>query len=184
MFALVDAVSMRKLDAPDPDSLFGIFALRESRHVGIPIALLDRLRDNLEGVYSLCGMSNTYIAVTHEARTEILFTEFMVGDYYRTMGVQPLLGRPLTTADDGPVAVISDSYWRRTGKDPAIVGKVIRAGSVQLTIVGVVPANAHQLWRFMTTDLVVPFRIGMLLEGKPPEKVPGETVYINRSSTG
>jgi hypothetical protein len=55
---------------------------------------------------------------------------------------------------------------------------VIRAGSVHLTIVGVVPANAHQLWRFITTDLVVPFRIGMLLEGKPPEKVPGETVYV------
>jgi hypothetical protein len=121
MFALVDAVSMRKLDVPDPDSLFGIFPLREGGRVGIPVALFERLRDSLEGADSLCGMSNTYIPVTHEGRTEILFTEFMTGDYYRTMGVQPLLGRPLTPADDGPVAVISDSYWRRIGKDPAIL---------------------------------------------------------------
>jgi MacB-like periplasmic core domain len=178
MFALVDAVSMRKLDVPDPDSLFGIFSLRDGRRAGIPISLFDRLRENLEGADSLFGMSNTYIPVTHEGRTEILFTESMTGHYYRTMGVQPLLGRALTPADDGPVAVISDSYWRRMGKDPAIIGRVIRAGSVSLTIVGVVPAKAHQLWRFMTTDLVVPFRIGMLLEGTPPEKVSREIVYV------
>ena len=178
MFALVDAVSLRKLDVPDPDSLFGIVALREGGRAGIPVALFDHVRESLEGADSLCGMGNTYIPVTHEGRTEILFTEYMTGDYYRTMGVQPLLGRLLTPTDDGPVAVISDSYWRRMGKDPAIIGRVIRAGSVSLTIVGVVPAKAHQLWRFMTTDLVVPFRIGMLVEGTPPEKVSRETVYV------
>src|SRR2546426_6097834 len=146
MFALVDAVSLRKLDVPDPDSLFGIVALREGRITALPFALFERLKDNLEVADSLSAMDNTYIPITHDGRTDTLLTEFMAGDHYRTMGVRPLLGRALTPADDGPVAVISDSYWRRLGKDPAVIGSTIRAGSVPLTIVGVVPESAHQLW--------------------------------------
>ena len=62
--------------------------------------------------------------------------------YSRRIGrdrqVPSLLGRAFTTFDDGPVAVISES-WRRMGNDPAILGSVIQAGSVHLTIVASFP---------------------------------------------
>jgi hypothetical protein len=75
--------------------------------------------------------------------------------------------------------VISDTYWRRIGKDPAVIGETIRAGSVPLTIVGVVPANTHELWGFLKSDMVVPLRIGMLLDSVPPEKVYRSNVFVS-----
>ena len=179
MFALVDAVTLRKLDVPDPDSLLHIVAMREGRQSPLPYALFERLGENLAVADSLCGTSNNFVPVTYDGQSMTVFTLFAAGDYYRTMGARPLLGRTLTSADDGPVAVISDAYWRRLGKDPAVIGKTIRAGSVPLTIVGVVPANAHELWRFLRSDMVVPFRIGMLLESVPPEKVFRSNVFAS-----
>src|SRR5437667_376420 len=43
MFALVDAVTLRKLDVPDPDSLLHIVAMREGRQSPLPYALFERL---------------------------------------------------------------------------------------------------------------------------------------------
>src|SRR5437867_12754186 len=46
MFALVDAVTLRKLDVPDPDSLLNIVTLREGRESPLPYALFKRLGEN------------------------------------------------------------------------------------------------------------------------------------------
>jgi hypothetical protein len=171
MFAIVDAVTLRKLDVPDPDLLINIVALREGKETSPRYAVYERLKENLDSADSLCATSNTFVPVTYDGRTVMVFTLYVTDDYYRMMGARPVLGRTLTPADDGPVAVISDTYWRRIGRDNAVIGKMIRAGSMPLTIVGVVPASAHEFWRFSNTDMVVPFRIGMLLESVPPERV-------------
>jgi predicted permease len=177
MFALVDAVALRKLDLPDPDSLFTITALRNGRQTPIPYPLFERLRENLDVADSMCAADNTFVPVTHNGRTETVFTQFVTDDYYETMGARPLLGRTFTPADDGLLAVISDAYWRRMGRDPAVIGKVIRAGSVPLTVVGVVPMSA-EFWRFAKTDVVVPIRIAALIEGGPPESVFRLKVFV------
>src|SRR5216117_2420988 len=65
MFALLDAVSLRRLDVPDPDSLFHIVALRGGHQSPFPYALFERLRDNLPVVDSICATSNTYVPVTY-----------------------------------------------------------------------------------------------------------------------
>src|SRR5947207_683580 len=155
MFALVDAATLRKLDVPDPDSLLHIVAMREGRQSPLPYVLFERLGENLAVADSLCATSNNFVPVTYDGQSMTVFTLFAAGDYYRTMGARPLLGRTLTSADDGPVAVISDAYWRRLGKDPDVIGKTIRAGSLPLTIVGVVPANDHELWRFLQSAMAV-----------------------------
>ena len=59
------------------------------------------------------------------------------------------IGRVFVPEDDRatapPVAVISERYWRsRFGSDPSVVGKVISANLVQVTIVGVLPARIHR----------------------------------------
>ena len=62
------------------------------------------------------------------------------------LGINAPLGRVIVPEDDRPdappVAVISDKYWRaRFGSDPAVIGKVVTANNVQVTIVGVLPAS-------------------------------------------
>jgi predicted permease len=71
------------------------------------------------------------------------------GEYYSTLGVQPLLGRLITNEDvrsGAAVAVISYRCWQdRYSRDPSVVGKTIKVGSQAMTIIGVTPKSFQGL---------------------------------------
>lgn len=67
-------------------------------------------------------------------------------DYFRVLGVSPVLGRSLNAADDLPhgpkVVVISDGLWkRRFGSDRAIFGQPIRLDGDSYVVIGVMPSS-------------------------------------------
>jgi putative ABC transport system permease protein len=68
-------------------------------------------------------------------------------DFFRTLGVQPTLGRDFVLEDDTPdnvnVVILSHSLWqRRFGGDSSIVGRTIDlASATRPTVVGVLPAS-------------------------------------------
>jgi predicted permease len=70
----------------------------------------------------------------------------VIGNFFGVLGVRPALGH-LFTSDEmrhgaGPVAVLSNAYWRRQfDSDPAIVGKAIDLSGQSTTVVGVLPAG-------------------------------------------
>jgi len=69
------------------------------------------------------------------------------GDYFHTLGVQPVLGRAFGTEvdrvrDASPVAVISHGFWsRRFNLDPQVVGRKITINKTSFVIIGVAPAE-------------------------------------------
>jgi predicted permease len=79
------------------------------------------------------------------AESEEVLGETVAGDYFRTLGVAPAIGRLLDASDESqPLAVISYDYWRtRFHSDPAIAGKTIRIERQPFTIAGVAPAAFH-----------------------------------------
>ncbi len=90
--------------------------------------------------------------------TETLKTTFTTANLFSLLGVEPLLGRNLTAADDAPnaprVLLISHRLWQRSfGGDRAIVGREVSLDGTPRTIVGVMPAG----FRFpLQSDLWVP----------------------------
>ena len=91
-------------------------------------------------------------------------TEYVSGNYFETLGVQPALGRLMTAEDDTPnapsVAVLSYNFWRsRFGGSPSAVGKKILLNKIPFTIIGVAeprfdslsPGNALQIWIPLST---------------------------------
>ncbi len=65
-------------------------------------------------------------------------------DTFPTAGVQPILGRQFTPADQNPgapaVAMLNYGFWqRRYAKDPAAVGRTVRLNGIPTTIVGIMP---------------------------------------------
>jgi putative ABC transport system permease protein len=63
-------------------------------------------------------------------------------DYFRTLGVAPVLGRNFEPADDRPnaaaVVILSDALWRRLFlADPAILGQPITLEEKPFTVIGV-----------------------------------------------
>jgi predicted permease len=69
------------------------------------------------------------------------------GSYFRTLGLNPFMGRLLTPQDDQTigghfVTVLSYNYWRNTlGGRSDVVGKSIVVNGHNLTIVGIAPAG-------------------------------------------
>jgi putative ABC transport system permease protein len=64
------------------------------------------------------------------------------GSFFEVMGLRPALGRLINAGDDGPkaapVAVLTHSFWTTVlHSDPTVVGKVIRLGPGNATVVGV-----------------------------------------------
>jgi predicted permease len=63
---------------------------------------------------------------------------------FKVTGVAPLMGRVLVDEDESPqspaVVVLGHGLWKmRFGADPEVLGRVVRLGATQATVVGVMP---------------------------------------------
>ncbi len=68
--------------------------------------------------------------------------EYVSGNFFRTLGVQPWIGRLMTDADDQegapPVAVMSYRIWKeKYGADPSVVGASYQINGHPFTVIGV-----------------------------------------------
>ena len=73
----------------------------------------------------------------------------VTGNFFQVLGVQPMLGRTLTPADDengNPVVVLSHSGWTQNfASDPAILSRSLQINGRRYDIVGVMPAGVRGL---------------------------------------
>ena len=86
------------------------------------------------------------INVVIDGQAELANENSATGNYFSVLGINARAGRVFTPDDDKPssppVAVISSKYWRsRFGENPSVIGKVIKANDVPVTIIGVLPAS-------------------------------------------
>ena len=95
-----------------------------------------------ENVGIFTGGSRTLTGDGEEA--ERIDVGFLSASMRETIGVEPLLGRWFTAAEDVPggaeVALLSQEVWtRRFGADPSIVGRNIRMNGESVEVIGVMP---------------------------------------------
>src|SRR5438874_1778862 len=70
--------------------------------------------------------------------------EYVSGNFFRTLGIQPWIGRMLTDEDDkesaSPVAVMSYRIWQeKYGSDPSVAGAGYQINGHPFTVIGVAP---------------------------------------------
>jgi len=68
------------------------------------------------------------------------------GDYFRVLGMSPMLGRNFTAADDranGPrVVILSNALWHsRFSANPDIIGRSVKLNDDDYVVIGVMPAT-------------------------------------------
>jgi predicted permease len=99
---------------------------------------------------------------TADGRVEPVYGADITANAFTLMGTPPLLGRTLVARDEDvaepAVVVLSHAVWTaRFDSDPAIVGRSVKLGSVNATVVGVMPAGfgfpvRHRIWAPLRTD--------------------------------
>ena len=102
------------------------------------------------------------VSVTGIAQPEEVPTLFSTDGLLPILGVQPMIGRVFSRADDAPggaeTVVLTAGYWRaKFGADPAAVGRTVTLDGKPREIIGVLP----DAFRFLDRDvsLIVPFRL-------------------------
>jgi putative ABC transport system permease protein len=96
--------------------------------------------------------------------------QYVSGNFFRTLGVQPLMGRLMTDADDQAgaplVAVMSYRVWEsKYGSDPSVVGGNFQINGHPFTVIGVTPPGFYgaklagwgmpDIWLPITSELAL-----------------------------
>jgi hypothetical protein len=139
------------------------------RSTAFSYPVLEELRKKTEVFEDLIAFKAIQMTVTVDGNAELVAGEMVSGNAFSGLGVEPLLGRPITPADDagpgrGPVAVISEVYWaERFGRSSSVIGKTIFVNGVPVTVVGVSPARFTGLQMGEQAQIFVPLTMQPLL---------------------
>ena len=184
MFTLIDGVLLRALPVSAEERLFvGWRALPEpgARHWPFTSAGIDLLRRESRLLESVAGVgynSPGPITVIDRDEASDISGARVTGEFFRALGVTPVLGRALEPEDDvsgaGGALVITHALWqRRFGGSPSVLGHRVTIGGQPFTIVGVMPRDVEhprhvEMWmtvRAMQTTTSNPTaKQGMALE--------------------
>jgi predicted permease len=112
------------------------------------------VRDRNEVLSDVYATRMAPMGVSHNGNNERVWGYEVSGNYFQTLGIQPVKGRFFTPEEDrvplaNPLAVISYACWqKRFAGDPDIVGKDVAINGHKFNITGVAPEG------FSGTDLI------------------------------
>ena len=152
MFGVIDRLLLRPpAHVRAPDELYRV-ELRvkwdDEYHVNSALSYpaYTDFRDRISAFSSVAAQTySTSMSFGLGAQARKVSGALVTGNYFSTMGVAMVLGRPLGDADDvlpngSPVAVIGEGLWRREfGGNRDVLGKTMSLANLKLTIVGVAP---------------------------------------------
>ena len=153
IFSVVNAVLLKPLPYAEPDRLVTIQHDYPSLKLEAPVSApgFRDYRDNTHLFTSVAVESDWGANLTGRGDPQRIRGTKVSGDFFRTYGVAPALGRTLLPDEDVPghnrVVVLSDGLWRRLfGGRPDAVGRTMSLDGRGYTIVGVMPPSFHDYW--------------------------------------
>src|SRR5438270_8248042 len=165
-FTVVNAIVLRGFSFPHPEQLVSVGlidpkATAQVNNFGIgqiPTAQdYEDLKAAQKSFVMMAGyLSGSTINVTYKNNPQRYTGGYVTDDFFKIIGVSPVMGRDFTAEDNKPgaekVTILGDEIWRRDfGADPNIVGQSVRINGKAATIIGVMPPNfkfpfSEELW--------------------------------------
>jgi len=96
------------------------------------------------------------------ALPQTTYGEYVSGNFFRTLGVQPALGRAFLESEDqaagrDAVVVLSHDFWvSQFNANPSVVGSTLRLNGTECRIIGVAPERFTGIDQFVRPALYVP----------------------------
>jgi len=158
LFSVMNALLLRDLPVRNPQELVvlsdpGHSGMENGTENGERFAFtfheFEGLRDNnqvFSNIFSFSSFNTEAPVASSDSGAGAPTVISMVsGDYFSTLGVQPLMGRTLgAEVDKGlmqfPQAVLSYAYWQQhLHQDPSVIGRKIRIRQTLFDVVGLMP---------------------------------------------
>jgi predicted permease len=166
IFSVVNAVLIRPLPYPEPESLVGVFNSgviqgETFNDMGLAAGMYAGLKERSKTFQEFGVWSSGTATVTGLGDPEQIKTVLMTQGVLPALGAQPFLGRWFSVEDDTPgtpeTVILSHSYWmRRLGGDERALGRTVAIDFVPRQVIGVMPRN----FRFLdlSPDVLLPQR--------------------------
>jgi predicted permease len=209
IFTLINAVMLESLPVENPKQLYRLgdnnncCSMTGTQDGGsfvlYPYPLYEYLRDHTPEFEQLAGfasyLDDLSVRDKRDSAAKAYKGEFVSGNYFEMLGIQPAAGRLLTPGDDSPtaprMAVISYRTWQQSfALDPSIVGSVQNIDGTAYTVVGVTApefygdtlrsdppdfwlplAGEPEQWRLQSGEAEWLYLVGRLKNGVAPDSV-------------
>ncbi|HSQ23400.1 MAG TPA: ABC transporter permease [Pyrinomonadaceae bacterium] len=151
VFSVVHAVVLQPLPYPQPERLVMIWETDKSgekSNVGYPT--FADWRTQSHSFEAMSAMSYWSPTLSGAGDPQAISGASVTADFFRVLGMRPMLGRDFTSDDDHPnaarVAIISYELWQKSfNRDSSIIEKPIQLNGVARTVVGVMPPDFQPL---------------------------------------
>ncbi|HYL78993.1 MAG TPA: ABC transporter permease [Bryobacteraceae bacterium] len=172
IFLLLDALLLRPLPVKNPENLVRLVEIVQvlGPRSYYTYDALEALQQRSTSFSEILGYADANAAVRDASGASRVRVQVVTGNYFTSLGVQPLYGRVLTPSDAqaataSPPVVLSYPYWRREFRaDPDIAGKTLTLADRPFTIVGVMPRAFNGVEVETTPDVRVSLSAAGVLE--------------------
>ncbi len=177
IFQLIDSVRLRTIPVKDPQEL-GTIRIAD-RHWGsgqfssqysqLTFAMWEQIRKRQEGFAEIAAWSDQRFNLATGGEVRKAKGIRVSSDFFRVLGVEPILGRLLGPEDDQPGcgasgANISYAFWQRNfAADPSVVGKRLTLDGISFEVLGVTPPGFNGISVGDTFDVAVPICVDPIL---------------------
>jgi predicted permease len=101
------------------------------------------------------------VGITEGRQTRRAFADLVSSNYFATLGVPLFRGRSFSSAEERPssqipVAIVSYSFWKRSGADPDMLAKAVRVNGRDYQIVGIAPEGFTGTTALISSEIYLP----------------------------
>ncbi len=165
-FSVVNNILFKVMPFPAQEQLVQIFSTSVQSQV-MPLApgnFLD-IRSAASSYSNLAGVVPHNKNVSESGQPpEMLFGLTVTTNFLPTLGIQPFLGRGFADDEELPgkasVVILTHSYWQRQFvSDPKVIGKILRIGVDDMTVIGVLPPEFDQTVNWSGCSFIAPLTL-------------------------
>ncbi|MDQ2767545.1 MAG: ABC transporter permease, partial [Gemmatimonadota bacterium] len=162
IFSVIEPVLLRPLPYPDAEKLALVWERdADGSRDNVGFATFRDLVTQSRTLERAAAIGDWQPTLSDNGDPERMQGDRVSWTYFRTLGVQPLLGRDFIESEDLPannqVVILSYGLWqRRYGGQASIIGHMISIDDRPMTVVGVMPASfdnaltpTAKIWRVL-----------------------------------
>ena len=175
MFSFGDALLLRPLPVPEPSRIAAVSTSTGQVFSNTALSYPD-YRDYRDGNRSFDGVLAASGAAfgfkpNAAALPKIAYGMYVSGNFFRVLGVQPVLGRAFMPSEDqavgrDAVVVLGHDFWvNQMNSNPSVVGSTIWLNSVPFIVIGVTGEQFTGIDQFVKYAMFVPLAMSPRLSG-------------------
>jgi predicted permease len=153
MFSIVNGVLLEPLGFTKPGELFVVRAVPPPQFKiagDFPVngRIFHEWRDKCQSCENIALAHFDYLTMVGLGQPEKLPALSVSYNFFRTLGVQPVLGRDFLRDEEHPPlgdkVILTDQLWRtRFAADPQVMGRKLQLNGETYTVIGVMPPTLH-----------------------------------------